>query len=74
MKLTEPKRRLLLALWKTDSATQAERDQASFRADPNCTIYVSLQNYGMVAPPGQLTDAGRALAGELAALAETEST
>ena len=68
MKLTVAKRRLLLQLWKTDNGTQEDRDRASFRADPNGTCYASLQNHGMVAAPGQLTDAGRAMAAELAAL------
>lgn len=66
MKVTEAKRRLLLALWETDDGTQADRDRASFAVDKTGVCYCSLEEHGMVKAPGRLTEAGRELARELA--------
>lgn len=68
MKVTDAKRRLLLALWRTDDGTQEDRDRVCFAVDKNSVVYCSLEGHGMVEPPGRLTEAGRELARELAAL------
>lgn len=45
-----------------EGKSRREQDQSCFRADPNGVTYASLQDYGMVCPPGVLTEQGRTLA------------
>lgn len=71
MKITNAKRRVLLTMWKTQNMSRQDQDRALFKADPNSVCYCSLQDHGMVCPPGILTPKGRALAQELAALETT---
>lgn len=69
MNLTPAKRRLLSVMLKTEGAPDEARSRAMLKVDPNGVCYMSLQNHKMVAPPGVLTKAGRALAVEISALA-----
>lgn len=64
MKLTEAKSRVLLAMLEADE-NGMDQGHAAFEVDRNSVCYSSLQHYGMVEPPGVLTEAGRALAVEI---------
>lgn len=65
MKVTPAKRRLLLAMLGAEGKSEREQNWACFQADQNGVCYSSLQDYGMVCPPGVLTERGRELAIEI---------